>query len=60
MKEFEKIINAAWENRDKIDNKSDQSITNVIKETKSYKTVDVFSCASDHNYWGCINIINLN
>ena len=33
MKEFEKIINAAWENRDKIDNKSDQSITNVIKET---------------------------
>ena len=33
MKEFEKIINAAWDNRDKIDSKSDQSIIDAIKET---------------------------
>ena len=26
MKEFEKIINTAWDNRQKIDSKSDQSI----------------------------------
>ena len=33
MKEFEKIINTAWDKRDKIDSKSDQSIINAIKET---------------------------
>ena len=33
MKEFEKIINTAWDKRDKIDFKSDQSIINAIKET---------------------------
>ena len=33
MKEFEKIINTAWDNRDKIDPKSDQSVINAIKET---------------------------
>ena len=33
MKEFEKIVNTAWDNRDKIDSKSDQSIINAIKET---------------------------
>ena len=33
MKEFEKIINTAWDKRDKIDSKSDQSIINTIKET---------------------------
>jgi len=32
MKEFEKIINTAWNNREKIDTKSDQSILNAIKE----------------------------
>ena len=33
MKEFEKIINTAWDNRDKIDSKSDQLIINGIKQT---------------------------
>ena len=33
MKEFEKIINTAWDNRKKIDSKSDQSIIDAIKET---------------------------
>ena len=33
MKEFEKIINTAWDNKDKIDSKSDQSIINAIKKT---------------------------
>ena len=33
MKEFEKIVNTAWNNRDKIDSKSDQSIIDAIKET---------------------------
>ena len=33
MKEFEKIVNTAWDNRDKIDSQSDQSIINAIKET---------------------------
>ena len=31
MKEFEKIVNTAWDNRDKIDSQSDQSIINAIK-----------------------------
>ena len=33
MKEFEKIINTAWDNRDTINSKSDQSIIDAIKET---------------------------
>ena len=33
MKEFEKTINEAWDNRDQISSKSDQSILNAIKET---------------------------
>ena len=33
MKEFEKIINSAWDNRDTINSKSDQSIIDAIKET---------------------------
>ena len=33
MKEFEKIVNTAWDNRDKIDSQSGQSIINAIKET---------------------------
>ena len=33
MKEFEKIINTAWDNRQNIDSKSDQSILDTIKET---------------------------
>ena len=33
MKEFEKIINTAWNNRQKIDSKSDQSIIDAIKKT---------------------------
>ena len=33
MKEFEKIINTAWDNKDKINSKSDQSIIDAIKET---------------------------
>ncbi|MBA1340057.1 MAG: 2,3,4,5-tetrahydropyridine-2-carboxylate N-succinyltransferase [Pelagibacterales bacterium] len=33
MKEFEKIINTAWDNREKIDSKSELSILSTIKET---------------------------
>ena len=33
MKEFEKIINAAWEKKDEIENKSDQTLISAIKET---------------------------
>ena len=33
MKEFEKIVNTAWDNRDTINSKSDQSIIEAIKET---------------------------
>ena len=33
MKEFEKILNTAWDNKDKINSKSDQSIIDAIKET---------------------------
>ena len=33
MKEFEKIVNTAWDNRDTINSKSDQSIIDAIKET---------------------------
>ena len=33
MKEFEKIINTAWDNRDTINSKSDQLIIDAIKET---------------------------
>ncbi|MAJ22268.1 MAG: 2,3,4,5-tetrahydropyridine-2,6-dicarboxylate N-succinyltransferase [Candidatus Pelagibacter sp. TMED64] len=33
MKEFEKIINTAWENREKINSGSDQSILGAIKDT---------------------------
>ena len=33
MKNFEKIIDTAWENREKINSKSDQSILDTIKET---------------------------
>ena len=33
MKEFEKIINTAWDNRQKIGSKSDQSIIDAIKKT---------------------------
>ena len=33
MKEFEKIINAAWDNRENINSSSDQSILDAIKET---------------------------
>ena len=33
MKEFEEIINKAWNNRQKIDFKSDQSIIDAIKKT---------------------------
>ena len=31
--EFEKIINTAWDKKDKIDSKSDQSIIDAVKET---------------------------
>ena len=31
MKEFEKIINTAWDNKEKINSKSDQSILDAIK-----------------------------
>jgi 2,3,4,5-tetrahydropyridine-2-carboxylate N-succinyltransferase len=33
MKEFEKIINDAWDNREKINSKSDKSIINAIRDT---------------------------
>ena len=33
MKEFEKIINAAWDNKKNINSSSDQSILDAIKET---------------------------
>jgi len=33
MKEFEKIINTAWDNKEKIDSKSDQSVLDAIKKT---------------------------
>ena len=33
MKEFENIINTAWDNKDSINGQSDQSILNAIKET---------------------------
>ena len=33
MKEFEKIINTAWDKKDEINSKSDQSIIDAIKET---------------------------
>jgi hypothetical protein len=33
MKEFEKIINGAWDSKEKINSKSDQSILDSIKET---------------------------
>ena len=33
MKEFENIINIAWNNKDSIDGQSDQSILDAIKET---------------------------
>ena len=33
MKNFEKIIETAWENREKINGQSDQSILDTIKET---------------------------
>ena len=33
MKEFEKIINTAWDNKEKINSKSDQSILDAIKQT---------------------------
>jgi len=33
MKEFEKIINAAWDNRENTNSSSDQSILDAIKET---------------------------
>ena len=33
MNEFENIINSAWENKEQINNKSDNSIINAIKET---------------------------
>ena len=33
MNEFEKTINTAWDKRDKIDSKSDQSIIDAVKKT---------------------------
>ena len=33
MKEFENIINTAWDNRESINGQSDQSILDAIKET---------------------------
>ena len=33
MKEFENIINTAWDNKESINGKSDQSILDAIKET---------------------------
>ena len=33
MKEFENIINTAWDNKDSINAQSDQPILNTIKET---------------------------
>ena len=33
MKEFENIINKAWDNKDSINGQSDQSILDAIKET---------------------------
>ena len=33
MKEFENIINTAWDNKDSINGQSDQSILDAIKET---------------------------
>ena len=33
MNEFENIINTAWDNREKVSNKSDPSIIDAIKET---------------------------
>ena len=33
MREFENIINTAWDNKDLINGQSDQSILNAIKET---------------------------
>ena len=32
MKEFENIINTAWDNKDSINGQSDQSILNAIKD----------------------------
>ena len=32
MKEFENIINTAWDNKDSINSQSDQSILDAIKE----------------------------
>jgi len=39
MNEFENIINTAWDNREKVSNKSDPSIIDAIKET--IKLVDL-------------------
>ena len=33
MKEFENIINTAWDNKDSINGQSDQSILSAIKDT---------------------------
>ena len=33
MNDFENIINSAWDNRDQVNSKSDQSIIDAIKET---------------------------
>ena len=33
MKEFENIINAAWDNKDSINGQSDKSILDVINQT---------------------------
>jgi 2,3,4,5-tetrahydropyridine-2-carboxylate N-succinyltransferase len=33
MKEFEKIINTAWDNKETINSKSDQPILDAIKQT---------------------------
>ena len=33
MKEFEKIINAAWDNKDSINGQSDKSILDAINQT---------------------------
>ena len=43
MKEFEKIINTAWDKKDEINSKSDQSIIDAIQEIKSCLEILVFS-----------------
>ena len=50
MTEFEKIINSAWDKKDKIDSKSDQSIIDAIK-----KTIELLDRKDFENY----NIIDL-